>query len=82
MTRRTIDTLTLQYFTIKVPLQNEWRVGLAVSRIVHMDGVARVGGKLAESPLAAAHALSQAAAGARSPQGEGSVVSMAHHQRV
>lgn len=47
-----------------------------------MDGVARVSSKLAKSTLAAAHALGQAAAGARSPQGEGSVVSMPHHQRV
>lgn len=47
-----------------------------------MDGVASVRGKLAESTLAAAHALSQAATGAGSPQGEGSMVSMAHHQRV
>lgn len=64
------------------PLQNEWRVGLAVSWIVHVDGVARVSGKLAESSLAAAHALSQAATGACSPQGEGSMISMAYHQRV
>lgn len=64
------------------PLQNEWRVGLPISWIVHMDGVARVSSKLAKSTLAAAHALGQAAAGARSPQGEGSVVSMPHHQRV
>lgn len=49
---------------------------------MHVDGVARVSGKLSESTLAAAHALSQAATGARSPQGEGSVVSVAHHQRV
>lgn len=47
-----------------------------------MDGVACVSSKLAESTLTAAHALSQSATGARSPQGEGSVVSMAHHQRV
>lgn len=31
-----------------------------------MDGVARVSSKLAKSALAAAHALSQSAAGARS----------------
>lgn len=65
-----------------LPLQNEWRVGLAVSWIVHMDCVTRVCGKLAESTLAAAHALSQAATGARSTQSEGAMVSVAHHQRM
>lgn len=49
---------------------------------MHVDGVARVSSKLAESSLAAAHALSQAATGACSPQGEGSMISMAYHQRV
>ena len=64
------------------PLQDEGRVGLAVARVVDVDGVAGVGSELAQRALAAAHALCQAAAGARSPQGEGAVVGVAHHQGV
>ena len=47
-----------------------------------VDGVAGVGGELAQRALAAAHALGQAAAGAGRPQGEGAVVGVAHHQGV
>ena len=47
-----------------------------------MDGVAGVGGELAQCALAAAHALCQAAAGSSGPQGEGAVVGVAHHQGV
>lgn len=64
------------------PLQDERRVGLAVAGVVHVDGVAGVGGELAQGTLAAAHALGQAAAAARATQRERAVVGVAHHQRV
>lgn len=47
-----------------------------------MDGVSTVGSELSQCPLAATHALCQAAAGACHAQGEGAVVRMTHHQRV
>ena len=49
---------------------------------MHVDGVARVGGELAQRALVAAHAGGQPAAGARPAQGEGAVVGVAHHQGV
>lgn len=64
------------------PLQDEWRVGLAVARVVNMDGVSTVGSELTQSTLAATHALCQTAAGACCTQCEGAMVSMAHHQWV
>ena len=46
------------------PLQDEWRVGLTVSRVVDMDGVSTVGSELAQCSLTATHALRQPAASA------------------
>lgn len=64
------------------PLQDERRVGLAVAWVVHVDGVAGVGGELAKGALAAAHALGQPAAAACATQRERAVVGVAYHQRV
>lgn len=47
---------------IALPLQNEWRIGLAVMRVVDMDGVSAVGSELTKCSLAATHSLCQAAA--------------------
>lgn len=52
------------------PLQDQWRVGLAVARVVDMDGVSTVGSELAQCSLAATHALRQAAACACYTKGE------------
>lgn len=65
-----------------LPLQNEGRVGLAVAGVVHVNCVATVGSKLAQSALAAAHPLRQATAAARHAQSERSVVHMTHHEGV
>lgn len=56
--------LKFQFIWDTSPLQDERRVGLAVSRVMYVDGVSCVGCELAERALAAAHALSQSAAGA------------------
>ncbi len=47
-----------------LPLQDEWRVRLAVARVVDMDGVSTVGSELTQCSLAATHPLCQAAASA------------------
>lgn len=64
------------------PLQDEWGVGLAVARVMDVDGVSSIGSELSQRSLAATHALCQAAAGACCPQGKRTMVSMAHHQWV
>lgn len=50
--------------TKNLPLQDERRVGLAVARVVDMNGVSTVSSELAKCSLAATHALCQAAASA------------------
>lgn len=64
------------------PLQNEWGVGLAIARVVDMDGMTGVSRELSKGALAAAHALSQTATGSRSSQGERAVVGVTDHKRV
>lgn len=51
--------------TKHLPLQDEWRVGLAIARVVDMNGVSTVCSELAKCSLASTHALCQAAASAR-----------------
>ena len=46
------------------PLQNKWRVRLAVVRVVDVDGVSTVGSELTQCSLAATHALCQSTASA------------------
>lgn len=55
---------------------------MAVAGVVHVDGVAGVGGQLAKRALAPPHSLRQPAAGPAPSQGEGAVVGVAHHQGV
>lgn len=65
-----------------LPLENQRRVGLAIPRVVNMNGMACIGCQLPQGPLTASNALSETSCGGATTQCQGTVICMAYHQWV
>ena len=64
------------------PLEYKRRIGLAIPRVVNVNGMACVGCQLSQGPLTAPNALGEMCCRGATAQCQGTVICMAYHQWV
>ena len=64
------------------PLEYKRRIGLAIPRVVNVNGMACVGRQLSQGPLTAPNALGETCCRGATAQCQGTVICMAYHQWV
>ena len=62
------------------PLEYKRRIGLAIPRVVNVNGMACVGCQLSQGPLTAPNALGETCCRGATAQCQGTVICMAYHQ--